>query len=120
MKFYLRPVLFILFLAAFIAVSAQSKSCAQHPVVTALATYYEENNNDASVVEPYDGSYRFIFTKGVKQVFTDEIFKIINASRKKDEDVIVVLSDFCKLEILSEEKIHSPSFVPFSKPFVFE
>lgn len=72
------------------------------------------------IVDNYNGTYRFIFTKGIKQAFTDDIINTIELSRKDDEDVIVVLSPYTKLQILSRKKIASEGFVPFNKSYVFE
>ncbi len=98
-------------------VSAQTKTCGNSAVLT------PENNSVADktpVVEPYDGTFRFIFTKGVKQVFTNDIFQLIEKNRKDDEEVVLVLSDYCKIQILSRKDIQAPDFKPFSESFIFE
>ena len=72
------------------------------------------------VTEPYDGTYRFIFTKGKKQIFTDEIFKTIELNRKDDQEVTLTLSPYTKLNILSRRQIAGAGFMPYTKSYVFE
>ncbi len=78
------------------------------------------NDDGVEVVQPFDGTYRFIFTANVKQAFTNETIKLIETSRKADEEVTLVLSPYCKVQILSQQQISSEGFVPFTKSYVFE
>lgn len=72
------------------------------------------------VTEPFDGTYQFIFTRGIKQIFTDEILKVIDANRKDDETVTLTLSPYAKLKILSRRQITAAGFMPFTKSYIFE
>lgn len=97
-----------------------TKQSSGRAMVTALPKQPEINTDNSPVVEPYDGTYRFVFTKGVKQAFTNQIFEVINKHRKENEEVVIVLSEYCKLQILSRRQIAAPGFVPFTQSFIFE
>jgi|ERR1043165_2481891 hypothetical protein len=99
----------------------QTKQVDYHPVVTSLPSVKPQTDaTGPEIIEPFDGTYCFVFTKGVKQAFTDEIKTVIDANRKENEEVILVLSEYCKLQILSRKQINSPGFIPFPKSFIFE
>lgn len=99
---------------------AQTKSV-NAPVEAKLEPVEVEAQTDSrEVVERFDGTYRFIFTKGVKQAFADEIYTVIEKNRKEDEEVILTLSPYCKVQILPAKKIRSEGFRPFDKSYVFE
>lgn len=123
MNLITKLVLVVVYLLISIVSMAQSgsKSCAGFPSATALLRQtISETDNGKEVVEPYDGTYRFIFLKGIKQIFNDEIFKTIEQNRKDNEEVILLLSPYCKLQILSRRQINSSEFIPYSKSYVFE
>lgn len=77
-------------------------------------------NDGKEVVEPFNGTFQFIFTTRAKQVFTDDIFKTIELNRKSNEEVVITLSPYCKLRILSRKQISALEFLPFTKSYVFE
>ena len=116
-----KPLMVCVFVAVALSVSAQTqtKACLSPSPITVQANQ-PITDDGKEVVEPFNGTYRFVFTKGVKQVFTDEIFKTIETNRKENEEVIVTLSDYCKVQILSRNQINAIGFVPFSKSYVFE
>ena len=113
MKIFLRSSFTFLFLLPILCFAQnQTKGCANYQTATALPKVIDDNKN---VVEPYDGTYQFIFTKGVKQVFTDEIISVINKNRKEKEEVTLVLSEYCQLHILSKKQISSKEFSPLQR-----
>ena len=121
MKIFIRNAFLLsLFLSACAFIQAQSKVCSPNFTVAALPAYTEENTENKNIVEPYDGTFQFIFTKGLKQVFTDDIVKVINQNRKEREEVTIALSEYCKLRILSGNQIRSPQFIPLTKSYIFK
>src|SRR5689334_22419078 len=94
-----------------------TKTCASTPL-TAIAE--QPGDDGVEVIHPFDGTYRFIFTRGIKQAFTNETIALIEASRKADEEITLELSPYCKVQIPSKQQIASKDFVPFSKSYMFE
>lgn len=121
MPLKLKPLMVCAFLAIAYCSMAQSqtKKCLS-PVPITVQAIQPFADDGKEVIEPFNGTYRFVFTKGVKQVFTDEVFKTIEMNRKENEDVTVILSEHCKVQILSRNQINAIGFVPFSKSYVFE
>jgi hypothetical protein len=110
-----------LFAAINLHAQLETKINARHTEANALTPLsINETENTSEIVEPYDGSFCFVFTKGIRQAFTDDILKVIENNRKDDEEVTITLSEYCKLRILSRKQVASPGFVPFAKSFVFE
>lgn len=109
----------VLFMAVCVLAQAQTKTTPAH-FAQITTTNPVISDDGKEVIEPFNGTYRFIFTKGIKQVFSDEIFKTIEQNRKEEEEVTVTLSPYCKLNILSKKQISQPGFVPFSKSYIFE
>ena len=77
-------------------------------------------SNEWSPVENFDGTYQFIYTKGVVQAFTDEIYSTIEKNRKQDEDNTLVLSAYCQLLILSRNKVNAVDFKKIEKPYIIK
>lgn len=110
---------FVLLLAA-IEVSAQSAEKKDIRPKPTIQLNPEITDDGKEVTEPFDGTYQFIFTRGIKQIFTDEILKVIEQNRKEDETVELVLSPYAKLKILPRRQISAAGFIPFSKSYIFE
>lgn len=114
-------LVFISFFACADICGQTTKTCAANHGIHALQPQtISDADNGTEVVEPFDGTFQFIFTKGVKQAFTTDVLKTIDDSREEDEEVTITLSPFCKVNILSRKQIAASGFVPFSKSYVFE
>ncbi len=120
-RFLRKAVFLMILLPAFSIAQTATKQYNPKATLTALpANQPAENTEATNIVEPYDGTYRFIFTKGIRQAFTTDIFEVIDKNRKENEEVTLVLSEYCKLQVLSRKQITAPGFIPFTQSFIFE
>lgn len=113
----------LVFVFVVVALTATAQVQTKTPAMTASTSAVQNPNisdDGEEVVDPFNGTYRFVFTKGVKQIFTDEIFKTIELNRKEDEETILTLSSYCKVQILSRKQINAVDFIPFKRSYVFE
>jgi len=70
------------------------------------------------VIQNYDGTYQFLLKKRKNISIHKTLLQHIKGCRKKKEDVLISVSSFCDVIILSEDKISSHEFVPFSNPYL--
>ena len=116
-----RLIVVILCIMAALPATAQSHTKLQlQPTIITTQVKPDVSDDGKEVVEPFNGTFQFIFTKGIKQFFADEIFKTIDQNRKEDEEVTVTLSSYCKVHILSRKQITSVQFKPFARSYIFE
>lgn len=80
----------------------------------------EEDKFSFPEIENFDGTYQFIVYKKKDFILSTETFKLIEESRKEDEDYILSLSKDLGVMILSKSKITSGQFSPFTTTHVIK
>lgn len=70
---------------------------------------------------PYGGTFQFISDRNhPREIFTTDILKLIEEKRKDNDEVILTLSKYTKVKILSRKEISSPGFAPITTLYSFE
>lgn len=68
-------------------------------------------------IKNFDGTYQFVLSEKRNVSVHTYLLDLIEKSRKKDEDVVLELSTYCKVIVPSENRIKSSDFTPFNQPF---
>lgn len=71
-------------------------------------------------IQNYDGTYQFVFESPQNIQIHKQILRLIEGKRDKHKDVQIRIAPFCVLHILSEDKIKSKDFSPFSVPYLIK
>jgi hypothetical protein len=71
---------------------------------------------------PFGGTFQFIISKNAKtkEIFTDEILRVVEENRLDNEEKTLVLSPNTKVWILSKTQINDPKFVPLTNLYSIE
>ncbi len=72
------------------------------------------------VIQNYDGTYQFLLKKRKNISIHNTLLLHIKNSRKKEVDVLMPVSSFCDVIILSEDEISSTGFIPFKTPYILQ
>lgn len=80
----------------------------------------ESPNWSFPVIDDFDGSYQFIVKTKKQFLITTETKELIESSRKDNEDVILELSSFLAVEILSKNKINASNFTGFQTSYIIK
>lgn len=80
----------------------------------------ESTNWSFPTIENYDGSYQFIVRSKKQFLITTETLELIAASRKDHEDVVLSLSPYLDVEILSQDTVNNSNFSGFQTTFIIK